>query len=100
MLERLWDIKVPEKHKKIIKPEDCSLIQKSNNLIVNPENMIVTPCVVAESSDQEFVGNIPVRQNIEVLGPDEPKQLKLGWFIFEDIGDGFYNGKRKYNVCG
>jgi len=34
----------------------------------------------------EFVGAIPVRQDITVLPADDPKNLRLGWVIFEEIG--------------
>lgn len=37
-------------------------------------------------ADPEFVGVMPIRQDIEVLPADEPKQLKLGWVISEIIG--------------
>lgn len=42
-------------------------------------------------SDPEFVGVMPVRQDIEVLPADEPKQLKLGWVVNEIIGIGIVN---------
>lgn len=37
-------------------------------------------------ADPEFVGVFPVRQDIEVLPADEPKQLKLGWVVNEIVG--------------
>jgi hypothetical protein len=42
-------------------------------------------------ADPEFVGVMPVRQDIEVLPADEPKQLKLGWVVSEEIGIGIVN---------
>lgn len=42
-------------------------------------------------ADAEFVGVMPVRQDIEVLPADEPKQLKLGWVVNEIIGIGIVN---------
>jgi hypothetical protein len=42
-------------------------------------------------ADPEFVGVMPIRQDIEVIPADEPKQLKLGWVISEEIGFGFVN---------
>jgi len=42
-------------------------------------------------ADPEFVGVMPVRQDIEVLPADEPKQLKLGWVISEIVGCGIVN---------
>ena len=47
---------------------------------------IVPPGTVYGCSDAEFVGVMPVRQDIEVLPADEPKQLKLGWVVNEIIG--------------
>jgi hypothetical protein len=34
----------------------------------------------------EFVGAMPVRQDITVIPADDPKQLRLGWVIYEDLG--------------
>jgi hypothetical protein len=34
----------------------------------------------------EYVGAFPVRQDITVLPADDPKKLRLGWVIYEDIG--------------
>jgi len=42
-------------------------------------------------ADPEFVGVMPVRQDIEVLPADEPKQLKLGWVVSEIVGIGVVN---------
>jgi hypothetical protein len=42
-------------------------------------------------ADPEFVGVLPVVQDIEVLPADEPKQLKLGWIVNENIGVGIVN---------
>ena len=36
---------------------------------------------------------IPIKQEIEVLGPDDAKQLKLGWIIEERIGIGIVSPK-------
>ena len=47
---------------------------------------IVPPGTVYAAADPEFVGVMPVRQDIEVLPADEPKQLKLGWVVSEIIG--------------
>lgn len=54
---------------------------------------IVPPGTVYASSDPEFVGVMPVRQDIEVLPADEPKQLKLGWVVSEIIGIGILNAR-------
>ena len=42
-------------------------------------------------ADPEFVGVMPVRQDIEVMPADEPKQLKLGWVVSEIVGIGIVN---------
>lgn len=34
----------------------------------------------------EFVGAIPVRQDITVLPADDPKNLRLGWVVYEELG--------------
>ena len=34
----------------------------------------------------EYVGAIPVRQDITVLPADAPKELRLGWVVYEEIG--------------
>lgn len=39
----------------------------------------------------EFVGKIPVRQDIEILPADKPNQLKLGWVVSETIGQAVIN---------
>lgn len=52
---------------------------------------IVPPGTVYGCADPEFVGVMPIRQDIEVLPADEPKQLKLGWVVNEIIGIGIVN---------
>lgn len=52
---------------------------------------IVPAGTVYGCSDPEFVGVMPIRQDIEVLPADEPKQLKLGWVVNEIIGIGIVN---------
>jgi hypothetical protein len=47
---------------------------------------IVPAGTVYGCADPEFVGVMPIRQDIEVLPADEPKQLKLGWVVNEIIG--------------
>jgi hypothetical protein len=47
---------------------------------------IVPPGTVYAAADPEFVGVMPVRQEVEVLPADEPRQLKLGWVCSEIIG--------------
>lgn len=52
---------------------------------------LVPPGTVYACADAEFVGVMPVRQDIEVLPADEPKQLKVGWVVNEIIGIGITN---------
>lgn len=52
---------------------------------------IVPPGTVYGCADPEFIGVMPIRQDIEVLPADEPKQLKLGWVVNEIIGIGIVN---------
>ena len=52
---------------------------------------IVPPGTVYGCADPEFVGVMPVRQDIEVLPADEPRQLKLGWVVSEIIGTAIVN---------
>ena len=66
---------------------------------------IVPPGTVYACADPEFVGVMPVRQDIEVLPADEPKQLKLGWVVSEIIGIGIVNPRgvalgRKSTLAG
>lgn len=54
---------------------------------------IVTPGTVFALADPEFVGIMPVRQDIEVMPADEPKRLSLGWIVSELIGIGITNSR-------
>ncbi len=47
---------------------------------------IVPPGTVYGCADPEFVGVMPIRQDIEVLPADEPRRLSLGWVVSEIIG--------------
>jgi hypothetical protein len=52
---------------------------------------IVPDGTVYGVAEPEFVGVFPVRQDIEVLPADEPRQLKLGWVVSEIVGVGVVN---------
>jgi hypothetical protein len=54
---------------------------------------IVPPSQVFACADPEFVGVMPVRQDIEVLPADEPRQRKLGWIVSEEIGVAIVNSR-------
>jgi len=34
----------------------------------------------------EYVGAMPIRQDITVIPADEPRVLRLGWVVYEEIG--------------
>jgi len=46
----------------------------------------VNPVYVYILAPAEYVGAFPVRQDITVLPADDPKKLRLGWIIYEEIG--------------
>jgi hypothetical protein len=52
---------------------------------------MVTPGTVFALADAEFVGVMPVRQDIEAIPADEPKRLSLGWVVSEIVGFGVVN---------
>lgn len=52
---------------------------------------IVPAGTVYASADAEFVGVMPIRSDIEVLPADEPRMLKLGWVVTEQIGIAIVN---------
>jgi hypothetical protein len=68
-------------------------------------DVIVSKVVPARTiyavADADFVGPMPIRQDIEVLPADEPKQLKLGWVVNEIIGIAVANarGVAKYTLA-
>lgn len=37
-------------------------------------------------ADPEFVGVMPIRQDIQCIPADQPENLRLGWVIYEEIG--------------
>lgn len=42
-------------------------------------------------ADPEFVGVMPIRQDIQVIPADKPEALRLGWVIYEEIGAAVVN---------
>lgn len=54
---------------------------------------VVPSGTVFGAADPEFVGVMPVRQDIEVIPADEPKRLSLGWVVSEIIGVGIVNAR-------
>lgn len=53
----------------------------------------VPPGSVYILADKEFVGVMPVRQEVQVIPADMPRELSLGWVVYEEIGIGFLNNK-------
>jgi len=47
---------------------------------------MVTPGSVYILAPGEFVGAMPVRQDITIVPADMPQRLMLGWVVFEEIG--------------
>ncbi len=45
------------------------------------------------ASGAEFVGVMPIRQEITVIPADKPNRLRLGWVVYEEIGVSVPNGK-------
>lgn len=37
-------------------------------------------------ADPEFVGVMPIRQDIQVIPADSPENLRVGWVVYEEIG--------------
>jgi len=54
---------------------------------------IVPKGTIYAAADPEFVGVMPIRQDIEVLPADIPRELKLGWVVNEIIGIGIVNAR-------
>lgn len=52
---------------------------------------MVPPAVVYAVADPEFVGVMPIRQDIEVMPADQTSRLSLGWVVSEIIGIGIAN---------
>jgi hypothetical protein len=52
---------------------------------IHVSTMVPKNCVYILAPAQ-FVGAMPVRQDITVLPADDPRKLRLGWVIFEEVG--------------
>jgi len=44
------------------------------------------PYIVFVLAPAEYVGAFPIRQDITVMPADDPKKMRLGWVIYEEIG--------------
>lgn len=54
---------------------------------------LVPDSTVLVLSPAEFVGVMPVRQEITVIPADQPNKLRLGWVVYEEIGIAVVNPK-------
>lgn len=54
---------------------------------------IVPAGTVYGCADPEFVGVAPIRSELEVLPADVPREMKLGWVVYEEIGIAVTNAR-------
>jgi len=52
---------------------------------------IVEPGTVYVCAEPEFFGRIPVRTELTVISADQPRERKIGFSIFENLGIGSHN---------
>ena len=57
---------------------------------IHCSTMVPRNCVFV-TAPGEFVGAIPVRQDLTVMPADDPKELRLGWVMFMIAGYGIIN---------
>lgn len=53
------------------------------DILVSKKCPVDTVFVLA---DPDFVGVMPIRQDIQVIPADDPRNLRLGWVVYEEIG--------------
>ena len=56
-----------------------------------PVGVTCGPGVVTIATEPEFVGRMPVRTEITVLGADDPRERTIGWTMLENRGIAFAN---------
>jgi len=56
-----------------------------SNLVPDSRVLVLSPA--------EFVGVMPVRQEVTVIPADQPNKLRLGWVVYEEIGIAIVNPK-------
>jgi hypothetical protein len=56
-----------------------------SNLVPDSSVLVLAPA--------EFVGVMPVRQEITVIPADKPSRLRLGWVVYEELGIAVVNPK-------
>jgi hypothetical protein len=57
---------------------------------IHVSTMVPKNCVYLMAPAQ-FVGAMPIRQDVTVIPADDPRKLRLGWVVYEDIGIGVIN---------
>ena len=56
-----------------------------SNLVPDSRVLVLSPA--------EFVGVMPVRQEVTVIPADQPNKLRLGWVVYEEVGIAIVNPK-------
>lgn len=53
-------------------------------------------------AEPEFLGVMPLRQDVNVIPADKPSRLRLGWVVYEELGVGIVNTRAiaKITVSG
>jgi hypothetical protein len=53
-------------------------------------------------AEPEYVGVMPIRQDINVIPADKPEKLRIGFVVYEEIGMSFVNARSvaKINITG
>jgi hypothetical protein len=53
----------------------------------------VPPKTVYVMAAPEFVGVMPIRQDIQVIPADDPSNLRIGWVVYEELGMSVVNAQ-------
>lgn len=90
-----WESAGAAGHSQVDPVTQRELIQSGLMGSIYAADIIVSKVVprkqVFAMAEPEFVGVMPIRQDIEVIPADEPVQLKIGWVVSEEIGIGIVN---------
>lgn len=77
----------PIEQREILQTGLCARIWGADIMV----SKIVPSGTVYAAADPEFVGVMPIVQDIEVMPADEPRRLSIGWVVSEIIGIGILN---------
>ena len=58
-------------------------VGRFSDILISKKCPLDTVYVLA---DPEFVGVMPVRQDVQVIPADKPELLRVGWIVYEEIG--------------